>query len=410
MSTPEITPEQLPDGHLRRLLQFITSRAESQDAVSPRLAAQVTPDTIEEGWLRTEMAKVDPDGILLYAEAILRYAQEDAIAAATAVGNLEGNERVEAIQRNLAQVDLLSERGQVVSVAEANRSFVHSLHRDQEFMKSGAPRFAFQESVSSLNRFATYIMPGEVILVSAMTSVGKSSFAQDLFDDNLYRGINGAYFHLEDSKKVMGYRFAGRRMAYEADEQGISTGISVRAMMSSILRQDQLDHIERVVADAEEWSKSGSRIHCPGWTMAQICRKWRSLALADDKFKFAVIDYFGKQKLSRESLRLLGGKANTLEEDFELAKTTAEQTETILVILQQEREDDGAVSNVFGTKTSRHKSQVCLSIERERDPLSKILSMYGEIKLTKVSNGELGSVPVTFLPDWMMFAEAQRIS
>jgi len=234
VSVPEVRPEQITHPKIRELLTFILECASKQMPVSAKLASQQSAQ-IEEDWLLAEMEQVDPEGIFLYAEGVLKAAEARALAQAQNldVSGLATPEAVDALQRKLAQIELIAEKDKIVTAAEANRRFVVAMRERQEYMRSGKPRFAFQANIDSLNKFATYIMPGEVVLLSAKTSIGKTTCAHDLFDSNLKRDIGGALFHFEDNPLVVGYRQAAREMSRETDDEGHSSGVPYTRMLSA---------------------------------------------------------------------------------------------------------------------------------------------------------------------------------
>lgn len=385
-----IEPGDVREGRLRQTLELILDHAKRSISLSVRYAAQAL--AADEGKLLDAVETIDPTAILLYGEAILEHnARTELLSAAhEATGLAQGkpNEALNKILSRFASISSAREDTRISTLPETVKKGLEWFQDYQQKMRQGNIRLAFP--FASLNDRIPYIFPGHCILVTAGTKIGKTAWASQVFDWNIKRGLHGIYFHFEDSPEVMAIKRLGRQMATSQH------GIPVHRMLSTVLREHELTTISETADDILEWAEGGIQVHCAGWQMEQVIRAWRRYALRD-WVDFVVIDYLNKASLSPAKLRgygQFGGRGL----DAEMVKTTAEQTGTTAIMLQQEN-DDG---KPYQTRESAHKFQVWISLTRER-LADQSLGEYGEMVIKNANMGATGAIPATFYSDFLVW-------
>jgi len=394
-----VTPKDVADPLLSQLFTVIIENAYNEVATSTKLAAQATGE--EEFDLVAAAEAVDPSAIRIYAEAVshhsdkrtLRSAADDAVE--TARSTQTPADALDAIHVRFAGISLAAEDERVGTIAERSQQGAQSLASLQQSMADGELRVAFV--IDQLNHLVPYLLPGQMILLTGATKVGKSSYAAQVFDYNVRRGMHGAYFHFEDTPGVMDLRRIARQMATQPD------GVALRKMLATVLTFKEQTCINAVRSDIAEWGHRGIEIYCAGWTMEQVIRVWRQLWLqgraANRPLDFVVVDYLNKAELTPQKLKdysLFGGRGR----DAELVKQTAEATGTIVFLVQQE----GVSGNPFETTQSAQKAQVWVSLKRERLP-NYSLDPIGQVIIKNANMGQTGAVAVEFDARWMAWRE-----
>ena len=137
--------------------------------------------------------------------------------------------------------------------------------------------------------------------------------------------------------------------------------------------------------------------------MAKVSRVWqrewiRSRA-AGASLDVVVIDYLNKAELTPKALKdygLFGARGR----DSEIVKQMAESTGAVCFLVQQEQID----GLPYETRQSAQKSQVWISLERERlDDYS--LSNAGSVIVKNANMGSTGSLRAYFDARWMIWGE-----
>ncbi|NIV32724.1 MAG: hypothetical protein GWN58_25750 [Anaerolineae bacterium] len=393
-----VTPEDINDPKLRRLFKLILENAYQEVATSTKLAAQATG--VDEFDLVAGTESVDSSALRIYAEAVAYHSARRAInmAASDAMQDAKSKkpgDALDAIHTRFAGISLTSEEERIGTVAERCTEGQHILAHRQQSMANGEIRVAFV--INRLNHFVPYLLPGQVVLITGKTKVGKSSFAAQLFDYNVRRGMRGAYFHFEDTPEVMDLRRIARQMATRYD------GVPLWKMLGTVLSPADQERIQEVRGEIAGWGHMGTEIYAAGWTMEQVIRTWRRLWLqgraADKPLDFVVVDYLNKAELTPRKLKAYGLFAGR-GRDAELVKQTAEATGTIAFLIQQE----GVDGTPYETKQSAQKAQVWLSLVRERLP-NHSLDPMGQAIVKNANMGQTGAVPVEFDARWMAWRE-----
>jgi len=395
-----IEPADISDKMLNTLLALILENAEQEVATSIRLAAQALE--VDEFDLVQGVERVDHGAIRVYAEAVAYHsARRDIVFAANkatdAARNQAPSEALDTISQEFAGIVLASEKDRIASVTERAAMGRISLEKRQASMRNGEVRVVFP--MEGINTLVPYLLPGQVILCTGGTKTGKSSWAGQFFDYNVKRGMKGLLFHFEDTPEVMDLRRVARQMPMLGED-----GVPLRRLLGEVLSQREHEKIEQVRADIAEWGHRGTEIYAAGWTMEQVIRIWHRLCIrasvAGDPIQFVIVDYLNKAELSPQKLKNFGGVFGSRGRDAELVKQATEATGTLSLLVQQE----GINGHPYETKQSAQKSQVWISLARDRLD-NHALNPVGEIIVKNANLGSTGSVPAEFWPRWMLWHE-----
>ena len=395
-----IEPADIGDKTLNTLLALILKNAEREVATSTRLAAQALGT--DEFDLVQSVERVDRGAIRVYAEAVAYHsARRDIVFAANkatdAARDQAPSEALDTISAGFAAIVLSSEKDRIASVTERTTQGRESLEHRQAAMRNGEVRIVFP--MEGLNNLVPYLLPGQVVLCTGATKTGKSSWAGQFFDYNVKRGMKGLLFHFEDTPEVMDLRRIARQMPTMGRD-----GVPLRRLLGEVLSSKEWEKVEAVRTDIAEWGHRGTEIYASGWTMEQVIRIWRRLCIrasvAGDPIQFVIVDYLNKAELSPQKLKNFGGVFGSRGRDAELIKQATEATSVVSLLVQQE----GINGHPYETKQSSQKSQVWISLARDRLD-NHALNPVGEIIVKNANLGSTGAVPAEFWAHWMLWHE-----
>lgn len=411
---PALTEESVQNPRLRKLLAVVLANADRDIATSVSLAARSSD--WDEFDLRGLVEATDADALSLYVESVLYYQAKRQISSAAenaleAARSESPEQAIDRITQEFARISL-SDEDRIGTIAERARVGGESFRRRQEAMKRGDTRLAFP--IPRLNYLLPTILPGQVILLTAGSKIGKTSFASQMFDYNVRRGLRGIYFHFEDTTEVMHLRRVARGMVRFMDGSTWKPTRPIATWNRLIGRKDgdfppyltekEMESVRLVEESiARELGDRGIEVYSAGWTMQRVARVWRRLNTkarnAGHKIDFVVIDYLNKAALRPDTLRSLGNNIYAARGlDVELIKQTAEELGIIAILLQQES-DEGLP---YETRQSLQKSQAWLSLQRERYDNGE-LSKQGFVHVRNANMGETGRVSVRLLAQFMLW-------
>lgn len=408
----DMPDEEISDSQLRTLFLDIMRNADQGIATSPALAASISG--IDAFDIRAGMAAADPNALALYCKALAMYSDQRAIrtSAAKMSSLAEGDDpqhAANAIANEIASVELSDSTNRIGTIAERIDTGGEAFRARQQLYLTGAPTLSFAQS--ALNRQLPGVLPGEMVLLTAQSKMGKSSWLGELFDRNLLGGLRGILFHFEDSSQVMYMRRIARHMqARYADGLTFVTWSRLRGLGEGGQTNVPLSKLEMQAVQTVEtqiamrYTNQGLEVYCAGWTMSDVVRTWRRLELRakaqGSHFDFVIVDYLNKAEID---MRLAGamGYAGARGHDVELLKQTAESTSTIVILAQQENME----GTPFETKQSWQKSQAWLTLFRDRDDYTKRVKDEGQITVNYANAGETGSSYIRLDPRWMVWPD-----
>lgn len=210
--------------------------------------------------------------------------------------------------------------------ADALDGYMANQDRRRELLERD-PDALIRTHLLDIDRLIGDMQPGQLVVVGANTSVGKTMLMEQVAEANAKRGHTIAYYHLEQSHQAMMDRCVARY-----------TGVPTWR-----LRQGYVDtEVERAMADIRTWHDNITYVHCPGWTAERIVADIMRLH-ATGRCELPIIDYLGKVKLTDNrgynSSKLVGLQV-------EAFKTVAEQLGVPLVLGSQ-------VSRFFKTTAAK---------------------------------------------------------
>jgi len=159
----------------------------------------------------------------------------------------------------------------------------------------------------NVDRLLVSIPAGQLHIVGARTSVGKTIWLEQIAEQNAIRGHKVAFYHLELSQRAMQHR----RMARY-------TGISMRQLRQGYNGPEIAQAADRL----REWHGNLIYIHCPGWTAGRITADIMRLH-ALGECDLAIVDYLGK--LPRDGGSGWANEASLIGQNVEQLKTCAER-------------------------------------------------------------------------------------
>jgi hypothetical protein len=309
----------------------------------------------------------------------------------------------EDLETVIADVDVEEEQKPAAMDLPTHSAVGMKMFRDRaEELASGKPRIAFPWNV--VNEAVPFIYQDDMILLSGMSKVGKSSAAHQLALYNASR-LNVVYFHNEDNPlKVFLRRIAQYQLA--RDPNPLRSGGPLN--MGTLDYRELLNHNvknSKLMEQVEEenafiLNKIGNRltyVYCSGWTADQIVSEWRK-AKRRGKVDLVIIDYLNKIE-SYTKARTIGTMAGAMEYNVELFKREAgrKNAMTPCVLVQQENED----GTVRDTRSSYIKSQLHISVTRDVDESG--MQVTGRIKVLRANDGRTGNFPAQFYPGYMVW-------
>jgi hypothetical protein len=400
--------EHFEDPLLGEAFEVITQNARESVAVSPLLLAQIMENRLN---MTGAEPVSQPSAVQVYAREVVRHynlrrlgsvGQQALNTGADTDPELVASE----LLQQLTGLDSGEER-YIHTATESTRLFLDELARDQENIRSGHVGFDFNffqgRDTSGVTRFPVremipMIMGGWVILLTAGTKVGKSTLGWQLAEWNVAEnGLRGVYFHFEDPPKMINYRRVARR-GLRVDQ---SYDPSLKTMLGSVLRPEQLEKIGKVYQEVSTWGDRLTEVYCAGWTMEQVVRTLHRLHL-QQPVDFWIIDYLNKATLSPKKLRDYGVFV-ARGQDVELVKNAAEQTGTVAVLIQQDI--DG---KPYETNASIQKSQVWLRIQRDIAESDGRMMPQGDLIIERANMGATGRMPITLVTGPLVWIYGKR--
>ena len=364
---------------------LIAKYAYSGVAVTPRMFNDETGASINQNGL-------SPSSIKVYADEL---GESVRMAKLRNIGQkLVASQNVEEAMSALVEAgesegDLDSALNMAEHLTLGNTLF----YQRQDMIRAGAAQVRFPWN--KLNDMLPYIYQDDLIILSGDSKVGKSSAAHQIALRNA-RFINVVYFHNEDNPLKLHMRRLAQ-MQVEFDPGFTGSGIHYVDLVRSTVKNDAfLQHVERT--NKLILKQIGDRmtyVYCSGWTPERICGEWarlRRLGHAD----LVVIDYLNKIEYGHLTRSRGNSPAYALDYTVELIKREAGRAgqPTPCILVQQENED----GHVRDSRSSYIKAQAHISLKRSQpgDPGD-------EIRLLRANDGETGSIPATFYPNYMLW-------
>ncbi len=193
----------------------------------------------------------------------------------------------------------IQEMGDVVEfdINTANKDVYNSLKPKKDTDK------IVRTYISAIDKFIYCFENGELIIIAAAPSMGKTSFALEVFKNNIINDTPAAFFSLEMSTTQLLHRM------YASE-----SSIPLKQMRTRMLSMDEMKRINSTVGQFEKkqfWIDDRSR------KLSHICNKARKFVIRH-KVKLIIIDYL--QLVNCD----IGSKGNREQEVATISRTFKE--------------------------------------------------------------------------------------
>lgn len=169
----------------------------------------------------------------------------------------------------------------------------------------------------NLDALINYLRPGQIHLVTAITSVGKTIYLEQIAEANAMRRHRVVYYHLELTHEGM----EDRRMARHS---GVPLSkIEVEGYSGP--------EVGKAIDSIKGWHKNLVYVHCPGWTAERIAADIMRLH-ARGECDLPIVDYLNKIPVQ---LRAGKNEASAIGDNVETLKNTVERLHVPLVMAAQ---------------------------------------------------------------------------
>lgn len=236
---------------------------------------------------------------------------------------------------------------------------------------------------------------GQLVIVAASTSVGKTMAMEQIAEANAKRGHVIAFYHLELSHQSMQDRCVARY-----------SGIDTRRLREGWLTPD----VERALDAIEPWYRNITLVQCPGWSAERIAADIARLH-ARGHCELAIVDYL--QKIPTPIIRG-GNYAQGVGQNVETLKTMAQNLDIPLVLGSQVNREYNArgnrrptISDLRDSGEIEEKSNIVLMLhnpvareDRNEDDPTETIELYIE----KSTDGPLGKVDLEHIKGRFLLA------
>lgn len=392
-----IQPDLIEDPLRRAQYSFVQECALQDVAVTPDMFA--AEFDYEPRKVKERMKAHDRSALPVYAKKITdeRFKKVAASAADELRRAAEKGDQ-QAAYEAIEQIGSIrkDDDRRIYTLTDHTAMFMQILEEDQKRKREGYQ--AVQFPLPKLNEMVPRIMEDDIILITARSKTGKSSFSTQTVYANARKGKRVLYFHFEDSKAKVGYRRTAQLQAFIRDRR---LTIPYSRMISKELSPKELETMRYLSAQAvNEVGDNLVYAYASGWTCEKMIAVWRQLHKRNP-FDLIVIDYLNKMELSSTKLRNFG-QFNARGRDVEMIKQEAGRPNArVPVFLVQQENPDGSPRD---SKDSYIKSQAWISLQRDEDHDDPDqFKLTGDVVVKRANDGMTGPIPARFIPKYMIW-------
>lgn len=274
--------------------------------------------------------------------------------------------RIESVKLQLQEIQRLA-TGDAPALGKKEFGDFYINLTERRFQEKDQPKLTFPWH--ELRRFRSQIAKGELIGVLGEPGAGKTAFMEQIGESWWKQGFVGGYYHLETSKETM----ADRRVARW-------TGIPLERLEAAhkeektgnyeYLTSDEYNSMYQALAMFDTWPGDLQLIHCPGWTMPQICADIVK-RVETEGWRFVILDYLNKVQVVPFSGN--GNLTFDIGAGIELFKTTLEEYGLVGMMGAQmtkdakKRKRGQTLADVRNTGELDDKAQIGVLLKRPRD-------------------------------------------
>ncbi len=236
------------------------------------------------------------------------------------------------------------------------------------------------------------LQPGELVIISARRSIGKTALLLSWFNHMISNGVGCLLFSLEMRNQSINNRLICMR-----------SGVSFGALKSGYFGDQDWDSIVRAngeLQDAPFWIDD-----TPSVSLAQIYAKARK-GRAQDEVQVVAVDFL--QIMSKPKGRSEAEEISTLSGGF---KRLARELDIPLIVLSQNRKSDQnhvkaapVMDDLKGSGAIGDNADVVVILHRKGNKDTGYENET-QFNLAKQKNGEVGVRTVTYLPKQMRFVD-----
>lgn len=250
---------------------------------------------------------------------------------------------------------------------------------------------------ADLNNLMPYLDKGTLIGLAADPGVGKTSFLENCAEKWAKTGRRVGFFHFELSSQMM----MDRRMQR-------MTGIPIRRLQLGANSEADWQKINQAITEVESWPGNIHYVHCPGWSMAQVCAYAQKLDSIHG-LDVVIVDYLNKVRLvDRSGLT----PALSREADIELLKVMLETNGWVgMMAAQFDKISRGqklrSLADVKETSGLEDKANVGIVLRRDKDEEGNREALT-IVSLVKCNAGREGVINLYFRGNKLLFAPATK--
>lgn len=322
------------------------------------------------------------------------------VAVEGAFNNMDSEELLNLIEAQIYEVAKEQEHGSLVSVSEITGSVMSKL---EELAKSGAYR-GVPTGFAGINSVTNGLQKGDLVLVAARPSVGKTAFAMNMVTNiALQKPVRTS-----DGKSE---RYVCAVFSLEMNKEQLT-----QRMMASVAGVS-LEKINKGNLDAKDWKKlaeaktalNSARIFIDDTSMIrpiQIMEKCQRLRGQEGHLDVIMIDYLQLLMSDRAS----ESRQNEVAEITRYIKIMAKELNVPVVLLSQlsrkveSRQDKTPIlSDLRESGAIEQDADIVMFIHRDKDvdhPTEK-----AEIIIAKHRNGALARIPMKWLGEFTRFVD-----
>lgn len=255
----------------------------------------------------------------------------------------------------------------------------------------------------ALRRKVRWLRPGEVAVLGAESSVGKTAWAECVAEHMAREGFKVVFFHLELSHTTM----LNRRLSRHS-------GVPITELERGAYPPAAVEANRRI----GEWARNVTYVHCPGWTIERITSLAESMS-ARGQCDVIVLDYLTKVRPSPHTYRM--SRNDQLAEQVEAVKSLVERRGMFALVLSQVNRASANETIKTGNALRasgeiEEKANLVMLLDRRLLKSDEVIggqpyeagarSPEATLQVDKQTNGPTGSVPLWFDPEHIRFTGA----
>jgi replicative DNA helicase len=305
---------------------------------------------------------------------------------------------MERAEQKIFQIAQRAETTQIDSLADLLHQTMEIIEANQGKQITGLPT-----SFHELDNITGGLQRGEMVIVAARPSMGKTALALNIAEQMAIRGIAVGIFSLEMGKQQLVQRLLAAR-----------SGIDSHRFRRNMLTKDDF---HKLMAACDQMQDAPIFIDdTPGLTLMQMRAKARRMAAKHD-VKALIIDYLqlmsitGRSESRQVEVSEISRGVKAMARELEVPvmclsqlNRAAEQREGHRPRMSDLRES-GAIEQDADVVAMLHREEYYHQAEPEWADLNPDKVGLAELIIAKQRNGPTGTVQLSWIPDTMRFRD-----